>query len=247
MLNKKHKTIICIAIFLVLAVAIVVVAHCIEEEHNFLDESRRIEALKKPDIPDNITDVRIQVKERDCGENIPHGYTALQIYYGFYSDGKWQDYPCENYDLAGIYLDRGEFGYDAAGENHVVKLGNKILIALPSYRNNDIMVSDTLSSKVIVIDEYFTKNVFTEVSGNVKTEASMVGGGYAYLKEKALKLGEDDYEYHILGRFDKWYYVIIDEYDLTDEYVLTFANTDAENSKYDFIVTYDDIKAALNY
>lgn len=249
-MSKKQKTIISIAIFLVLIVAIVAVARYIEDRPivpDYLNKSRPIEALEKPNVPDNVTDVRIQVKERDCGDNIPAGYTAMQIYYGFYSDGKWHDYPCENYDLKGIYLDRSKFGYDAAGKNHVVKLGNKILIALPSHRINDIIVSDTLDSEVIVIDEYFTKTVFTEVSGNVKTDPSMVGGGYAYLKENALKLGEDDYDFEISGRFYKWYYVIIDENDLTDDYVLTFANTDTEKSKYDFIVTYDDIKTALNH
>lgn len=249
---KKQKTILCIAIFLVLSVSVVVLAQYIDDNiinggPDYLNQSRPNEALVKPDIPDKVADVRVQVKERDCGGNIPQGYTAMQIYYGFYSDGKWHDYPCENYDLAGIYFNRSDFGYDAAGEHHVVKLGDKILIALHSYRSNDIMVSDTLGSEVMVIDEYFTKTVFKEVSGNVKTEASMVGGGYAYLKENALELGEDDYKFSILGAFDKWYYVTIDESELTDDYTLTFTNIGAENSDFDFIVTYNDIITALNY
>ena len=247
----RYKTLIGIAIFAVLLIAIFLVSMFLEidskDAPEYLDATRTAEALIKPNIPYVVDNIRIQAKVRDCGDNIPEGYTALQIYYGYFVDSKWYDYPCENYDLKGIYIDRAKFGYDAAGENHIVKIGDKILIALPTWRNGEIEVKDTLGSKVIVMDEYYTSTVPTETSGNYHTGYSMVGEGYAYLKENALELGEDDYNFSILGAFDKWYYVTIDESELTDDYTLTFTNIGAENSDFDFIVTYNDIITALNY
>lgn len=246
----RYKTLIGITIFSVLLIAIFLVSMFFEidskDAPEYLDATRTAEALIKPNIPHVVDNIRIQAKVRDCGDNIPEGYTALQIYYGYFVDSKWYDYPCENYDLEGIYIDRAEFGYDAAGENHIVKIGDKILIALPTRRNGEIEVKDTLGSKVIVMDEYYTSTVPTETSGNYHTGYSMVGEGYAYLKENALQLGESDYAYEISGSFDKWYYIIVNFDDLTENYKVSFSYKTPENANSSFEVTYNDIVAQLN-
>lgn len=246
----RYKTLFGIAIFAVLLIAIFVVSMFVEidskDAPEYLDATRTDEALIEPNIPDVVDDIRIQAKERDCGDNIPEGYTALQIYYGYSVDGTWYDYPCENYDLKGIYFDRAKFGYDAAGANHIVKIGDKILIAFPTWKSDEVEVSDTIDSQVIVMDEYYTSTVPTETSGKYHTGYSMVGEGCAYLKENALKLGESDYAFEIIGGFDKWYYIIVNFDDLTENYKVSFSYKTPENSKSSFEVTYDDIVAQLN-
>ena len=246
----RNKTLIGITIFSVLLIAIFLVSMFFEidskDAPEYLDATRTAEALIKPNIPHVVDNIRIQAKVRDCGDNIPEGYTALQIYYGYFIDGKWYDYPCENYDLKGIHSDRAKFGYDAAGENHIVQIGDKILIALPTWRNSEIEVNDTLGSKVIVMDEYYTSTVPTETSGNYHTGYSMVGEGYAYLKENALKLGKSDYAFEITGSFDKWYYIIVNFDDLTENYKVSFSYKTPENANSSFEVTYNDIVAQLN-
>ena len=208
------------------------------------------ECLVKPDIPEKVDDVRITVVERDCdigalNEQL-EGFTPAQIYYGYYSDNEWHDYPCENYDLIRLFWDHdGKYGYDAAENNHFVDLGSFILFAFPSSSATpNIVIEDTLNSEVKVISEYYTTTAVNNNSG--LTDISMSGAGYAFLKENALKLGTREYDFEIVGAFAKWHYIIINKNDLDADYSLSYYKTN--NSGYTpkvWTISYDEIQSEI--
>lgn len=245
----RHKILLCVCIILILIISIIAVAQSIDGEDNFLDDTRPSEALVKPEIPNEVFDIRVQVKERAYDVGQLDDYKVMQIYYGFYSDGKWHDYPCENYDLVGISDNFKKQGYEAAGDDHIIKIGNYILIAFSVMGFDDVEITDSLGSKVQEVTEYFSVNVTTETSGDTHYGVSRFGEKFAYLKENALALGENGYDYQLLGRFDKWYFIVLNESEVTEDYKLTFNRID-ETGKivqgYTRVLLYEDIQAALN-
>ena len=68
--------------------------------------SRHENASEIPILPERISDIRIEIRDREYDmPDFKEGFQNLdimQITYGFYSDGTWYDYPSENYNLIGI-------------------------------------------------------------------------------------------------------------------------------------------------
>ena len=196
--------------------------------------------LVKPDIPEKVDDIRITFVERDCGLDTmgaPYSaYTAIQIYYGYCYNGEWYDYPSENYDLCGIFFPNDDnYGFEAAGDDHIVEIGDKILIAItPFLLEYTAKITDTLDTEVIMKDEYATVNTVES------------GKKYAYFKENALRLYKMDYGYGIHGGFSRWYFLVLNKDDIDESYSLTYNNNEYVGvPSRDKILTYNDIQTLL--
>ena len=210
-------------------------------------------SLTKPDIPENVTDVRVTVVERDF-DLTPYKFedyiSCAQIYYGFCVDSVWEDFPCENYDLAGFFdRNNGKYGYDAAGGCHVVEIGNKILIAVtPVLDDGYAVVYDSLESDVIEMENYFT---YAYTDYETKEDVVLTfkpDKGYAYLKERALALNTPKYSYKLYTNFPRWYYIVVDKANLTEDYFVKYTLLNKNRSpstSNPYTLTYNDIQNAL--
>ena len=120
------------------------------EEYTALKNSRPDYAEQFPDFDGEITDVRVTVIPREYSPADARGSSAqkqfsgfefLQICYGYQKDGVWYDIPCENYELVTIFnpIDwetkelRIDYGYEAAGKNHIVRIGPYLLVSISEY------------------------------------------------------------------------------------------------------------------
>ncbi|MBO5908726.1 MAG: hypothetical protein J6Q67_02960 [Clostridia bacterium] len=217
----------------------------------YIDKSRTEEAYLVPDFSYEVTDVRITVKKRDVNyakmyegivdEVEAANTTVYQIYYGYFSNGEWHDIPVENYELKGLSSPNID-GWQTAQNNHVVKIGSKLLLAFPVGRGKVstyspyAIIKDSLGSEVQSITEYY--------STSSKIDAF---SGSLLLLENALALNTAEYGWFILD-FDKWYYIILDYSDFTSEYSITVNQfwDSSEKPTYKNTYTYNDIMEALN-
>ncbi len=209
-----------------------------------LNESRPQNATGFPNVNLQISDVRVQVAKRNARleGNGFEDINLMQIYYGYYSDGQWFDYPSENYELVGILDNHTKKGYDAAGGSNIVKIGPYLLIAISlpgfdDYPERYNVVTDTLGSTVSSITAYYTVND----SKNAQK--------YGYLKENVRKLNTDSYEFVAYNTFNKWYYTVIKYDDLHEGYemkIVTHTIKGDDDESETFVLTYQDIKKCLS-
>lgn len=240
--NKKMVMLIILCTVILLSFVLVLVFY--KEEPSSIDKGRPSASFMKPDFSGNVTDVRITTVKREYNGTEFDSNRVMQLYYGYCIDDVWYDIPCENYDLIGICDNKGNYGYDAAGDDHIVKIGNKIVFAFSTTSFYDSQLKDSLDSKTYEITDYFTKSFTTKESNGIYYGVSTVGDGYSYLKEKALAYDDDEYEYMIVGKFDKWYYLVVDESELDETYQITF--NELYEHEEDITLDYEDIKNALN-
>ena len=101
-----------------------------------------------PNPPDTVDDIRMTVKPTITKD----GVTYLRLYYGYCVDGWWRDYPMEYYDLKSIFTGKQYSGYRAAQEDHIVKIGQYLLISFSTFSqfgetdSGYLEVSDSLNS-----------------------------------------------------------------------------------------------------
>lgn len=240
-MTRINKKIIKISLIVLTTLIIILIAlyFCLSQgilSRFILALSRTGESTSVPNISGTVTDIRITTVARDISKMPGMSFveyfqdrTFLQIYYGYQLDGDWHDYPAENYDLR--RLKSSDCGYDAVSSNHIVKIGQYVLIAFTSYR--DLTVTDSLNSEVVAMTEYYT-------SGNDVTSDS---AKYGQIIENTLEGNIFNYEYEITSGFDKWYYIILEYDDIPEDYVVSYSLGDSETPP---VYTYDDIMEALN-
>ena len=256
MQDKTKKRILWISISTIISVAIIALVICgffiIPNTYQKpLEGVRPEECLIKPVIPEKVDDVRITVVERDClDKRFNYPFTELQplqMYYGYCIDGVWYDYPSENYDIIGLKWGHGEFGYGAAGDSNFVILGDKVLIAMRPHSSDYAVMKDTLESEVYEITEYYSEIKMQ----NDKEDPVFVGEKYAFLKENALALETEEYQYNLQSAFYRWYYVVVDIDDINEDYKLYFYETgedkDIGSSEADYIFTYEWFQFYMDY
>ena len=222
-----------------------------EMVNGILDASRPAEAYQFPTPSGEITDVRVTVRERDLDLSFRglEGHKAYEIYYGYYSNGKWYDYPSTNYelrdlvdtDVLGPYTDSDYDSYDVCDRDHIVEIGPYYLIALPTYplfnsmKFYDISIQDTLNSEIIMFTEYFIP---------AKSDYELTKNLLFFENMRAY--GTEDYLFH-LEDFVPMSFVIVEKEAMTEEYLLTFeeqwANPPHKQSR---AFSYDEIMGALN-
>lgn len=198
--------------------------------------TRPEESYLRPNVPESIDDIRITVVDRKIpakafwGDDFNFDGDVYQIYYGYLSDGQWVDLPHENYNLYNL-----EFihSYSVASENHIVRLGNYIIIAIAEYDDFTNKVKDNLNSEIFEITQYHPTNSDTP--------------SYLFC-EHALELGTNEYRRTMSLVFPKWYYVILESSHIPEDYVLTISSYDKGDNSLaeEYAYTYDDIMEALN-
>ncbi|MBO7245850.1 MAG: hypothetical protein J6V56_03705 [Clostridia bacterium] len=186
------------------------------------------EARMVPQFNGNITQIRISVPERHLVLDTEE-QQAFQIYYGYCSDGKWYDMPADNYEMKTLHdLDSGySDGWDALTGNHVVKIGNYVLLGFYSPRENSLEVKDSLNSSVLT----FTADSLTEHQAFQVFENALAGG-------------TEKYDYYVIGFGDRQYIAL--EYDkIPTNYTVSFS-LDFGGTVMKGAYTYYDIMEALN-
>lgn len=252
---KTKKIFISSAMIAVVIVVAISFASCSHENYKtmthqekyeyMLDRSRPAEAYQMPDFSGEITDVRITVKKRDMdysqltGKPEEKNVEVIQIYYGYLSDGKWQDIPAENYDLKDLSRNPTD-GCAAMQDRHVVRIGDYIVLAFPVGKGliyptkPYAVITDTLNTEVIEITEYYSTSTETDKYDD-----------YRLLIENMREYETEDYSYVIMHDVDIWYYLVIESDKLTEGYTVTvqeYPTLQTQKTSY----TYDDIMDALN-
>ena len=202
-------------------------------------------APPKPDTSGEISDIRMRVVQvvnnPDTGEPFANDSDTvfLRIYYGYYKNGKWFDYPSEYYELKSIFTSEQYTDYYAAGENHIVKIGPYLLISIV---NNSFMMSDE------VVPVEITDTLGSEVQQMFSEYYSspFSGSPYGYVKEEwheknAFFNNSENFSVNVFGR----YYYIVLEYDtLTDDYALQYT-TRKKGEMVTQTLTYEQIKQLI--
>jgi len=158
-----------------------------------------------------VSDIRITAKlvhpkdsQRPC----------VRIYYGYQENGIWFDYPAESYDLLSIFSRKAESGLFAAGDSHIVKIGDYLLISIANNRSNlegtpaDCVVYDSLGSEF--------KKLFTEYFSPPYGPNAGQYGFYAERKGLGYSTGIS-----VASSFGEHYYVVLKYDSLPKDYVLT--------------------------
>ncbi len=196
--------------------------------------SRAREAYLVPRPDMEIEKIRISIPKRGIlipdapDSGFAENAEIYQIYYGYYSDGLWHDYPAENYELKTLH-DPNDSGFsdglEALCGHHAVKIGPYVLLAFIDVFDNAI-VEDVLDSEVLTLSSdkitsetpyLLLENVFEGNDEHITFEYR--NGAFLLLKYDELTTG---------------YFVIIREYEPIFE---AYSET---------IYTYDDIMEALN-
>ena len=193
----------------------------------------------EPDTTGEISDIRMYVAPYVDEDTMSSDTTFLRIYYGYYKNGKWFDYPSEHYELKSIFTPKQYSGYDAAFEDHIVKIGPYLLISISDYtflNNGELVpveITDTLGSEV--------QQMFSEYYSSLDN-----GQPYGYIKEdrpgsNPFFSDPDDFAINLFGQY---YYVVL-EYDaLPNDYALQYTTLE-KGEKITHTLTYEQIKQLI--
>ena len=188
------------------------------------------ESCSRPAPHGDVEQIRVSMPERNLfleetftAPNIQDAKT-YEVYYGYYSQGKWQDFPAGNYPLKALPPATVD-GYSAATYHHVVKIGPYILIAFADGWSMGTSAKDTLGSTALDICE-----------GDLSPKNS-----YAIV-EYALAPTNEEYKY-LLGPHSGWCYVALEYDKIPKDYSITFTTVGPGES---ITFTYEDIMTALN-
>ena len=178
-----------------------------------LNDGRPAGAEMIPHPPAEVSELRIKAVSR---EYFPYSlvgkteenYSLIQIWYGFFSNGQWKDYPCENYDLVGILDAEGRSGWKAANDHHMVKIGSYVLISIAGSwaENEHCTITDNIGSEV-----------FTPLADYVSYSTD--SHQYGLLAENPAQInGTGKQRNNVEVRFRNRYYVILELDSLPDDY-----------------------------
>ncbi len=208
-----------------------------------IGENRPAEAFLTPDFSGGVSDVRVTLRTRDVDlERLGTDFAIedaeiLQIYYGYLSNGKWVDIPAENYDLHSFDPKR-DSSIEAAQEDHIVRIGDYILLAFVSNIFFDgkppfVTMEDTLGTKENTINPY-------------QQESDYERCGWLY--ENMSDYGTSKFFPEIIFKFAEWHYLILDSKKLTEDYSITVSlYSDADSEPFACTtVTYEDLMAVLD-
>ena len=220
-----------------------------------LNEGRPEDADFLPELSKDISDVRITIVPRTYDP--PSDYADLQdlsfmqIWYGYYADGQWNDYPSENYELSGILQHNSRQGWKASVGSHLVKIGPYLLICICLH--DDPMVeyhlSDTLDSQIQQpFEAYNTCLDYYDENGQRHDFMDTHETGYGYIAEDPSTIaGEAQLAYIVRSEFPRRYYVLLDYESIPEDYVLTISQVSSvpeqEESQ---SLTFDMIQEAIS-
>lgn len=217
-----------------------------------LDASRPEGATALPDFSGEITDVRVTTIPRNI--DIPAGKGAdwgidlseleyRQIYYGYCVDSVWTDLPCENYGLISIFnpvdYETGELkvtrGYEAARDDHLVKIGPYLLISVdgrtPKY---PLIVEDSIGSKAQLM--------FAEYDRRTSPDGI---ASYGYLTEDRDSIVSGwELDWDVTSNIKTRYYILLKYNDIPEDYQL-WTRVEEEAGQIRSLLTYDDIQYLL--
>lgn len=195
--------------------------------------SRSREAYLVPRTDEEIEKIRISIPKRGIllPDTSDSGFEddaeIYQMYYGYYSNGLWHDYPAENYELRTLHEPDSGFsdGWKALCGHHIVKIGPYVLLAFIDILENTT-IEDVLCSEVLILSSDKTTSetpylIFENVFNRKDEHITMEYRRGAFLLLEYDKLSTD-------------YFVTIREYHpLLEGYSET-------------VYTYDDLVEALN-
>ncbi len=193
------------------------------------------EAKMVPSLNDDISQLRITAVEReivfDVNDTAHSNSAVFQIYYGYFSNNQWHDMPADNYNLKTLHgVDSGyEDGWDALLGDHVIKMGQFVLLGFYNPLGDGSIISDSLGSSVLT----FTGSELTDND--------------AYqIYENVLAAGTNKYDCFVLKFVDR-YYIAIKYDDIPTDYYVTVKFYVPHLDDYTVTTyTYDDIMEALN-
>jgi len=211
-----------------------------------LDAGRPTNATNLPDFSGDVEDIRITTIPRNVDMSGYENYFGLnvgeiefrQIYYGYKTNGKWTDLPCENYELVSVInnsnLETGEekvyYGYEAANQNHIVKIGQYLLFSLAM--DESYSVSDSLGSNFqLLFSEYENFPENRKIYGYLREDRDSVVSGW-------------EVKYEAITDFMPRYYLWLKYDEIPKDYELHRVEY-YEDREIKVVITYNDIQRLL--
>lgn len=247
-MTKKKKIFLIVSIILVVLINFALIVE-IFGDHDPVESflfvlGRNKNSMKSPAPSDEVEDIRITTVDRAVAQ-IPsmwlfshfRGRTYKQIYYGYYKDDTWYDFPAENYQLKALL--GSDTGYEAAENSHLAKIGPYVLLAFRVTNRPECFatVEDSLNSETFELTQYCTSGDMLASDGEC----------FGTVFDNSNKTGILQAEYQITNSFYKWYYLVLKQEDITENYIATVSLYSEEGellSKSTY--THDDITQALN-
>ena len=245
-MNKTNKKTKIVLISIVLLLTSMFLLYLVDDVFFQLGITAHImcppENRQRPDFSGEITDVRVTTVERDFSYSLFFKWTIentypepkpafRQIYYGYCMDGKYYDFPYENFDLRALEFSR--VGFEATDYDHCVQIGPYVLIGIshtPRFDGLDALtvINDTINSDVHNLLNYVSSD---PSKGDVK------GSNSVLMRE------------NMFGRYELWrsaslysfpehYYVVVKMDELSEDYQLTCVRYVEYSAKEEY--TYDD-------
>ena len=214
---------------------------------------------EKPDIPDDVTDVRVTVKPyedkytKKYNQNTESKIQYLRAYYGFYSNGEWYDYPIESYDLISIFGTDFQFepdmetidsmrGVHTGLRPHMVKIGPYLLVSIRTTGEctaAGLVRTDNKTKEIISISDTIDSKVEKHFSEyySPSTKNGNEGEYGTFIKQFDTK----SYD----SKFGEWYTVLLECDKIPKDYVLTVVSKNVYDEIVEETLTYDDIQEML--
>lgn len=219
--ESKKRLLIVLSITLVVLVSLAFVSDLFIEngpiEKLLLTITRSKEGRTTPDPSDAISEIRVTAVDRNVSflpkvlfDKEARNMNFKQLYYGYCIDGVWRDIPAENYSLRSLF--HTDDGYKALKNNHCVQIGPYILLAFPIskvYGKDTFgVIQDTLSSTIHKIEDHATASVH---------HYSFNGANCGHLIDSHV----NGYCVELMDNFDLWYFVVLNQEQLTLDYQVT--------------------------
>jgi len=208
-----------------------------------------------PSPPNEITDIRMTVISRPyeppalVSGNFKN-IDLLQIWYGYQAEESWYDYPSENYELIGIYENKGHSGWKAANGSHITKIGPYVLVNfyLPADPDIECSITDTLRTQIQQpFEQYNTFDVYVDESGHEHRYMDSHSTGYGYLCEDPAEINNPtDSPCVMWPEFYRRYYLVLNHDEITDDYQIDVKlNREVLGYPESYTITGEQIKTLL--
>lgn len=195
--------------------------------------------LPNPEAAGNITDIRMTVGE----EEISGDTTLLRVYYGYFADGQWYDYPSEYYTLKSVFPVEFDDGFMNAYSSHIVKIGPYLLACIIV----DPVADEKTPCPVRVVDSLENEypQAFAEYYSHPGLDAPKYGLVWKNPRPDDSK-NSTKVEWNEMkcGFFSRYYFAVLEYDTLPEDYVLSYLTID-NDKLITQTLTYAEIKQLI--
>ena len=198
-------------------------------------------------FPENmsVNDFVVRVVENEELKQPDSDTKYLEVVYGYKETSQTRRFiGVEMLDLRSVAT-KGNVGRDAAGESHIVMLGDCLLIAIAVYDMKDgcaYVVKDSTNSGVMTDNRFYT---------HTNPDKANEGNNYGQAFQLSAEVDENgNSDFVLTYGYPVWHYIVKKYRSIPENYVLTVTEKLYENDKVvsenvTFTLTYQDIQEAL--